>query len=162
LHNSFVGWCKARWSMMIRTRNITCSWVVVKRTIFFKQTIKSNAFRRDKLAGRHIAHSSPYVSRSRSSTVGRPLYSSVCWIAYLTVRVSLLSFCDINEASCGIYKVLRPVLWSTIKTTSLRRERCSNKEPSTSCSPIRKNYSCQKATYMRNSKYSILQCWYYV
>jgi len=41
------------------------------------------------------------------SLLVRPLHIGVGLVAYLTVRVSLFPFCDINEASCGIYKVLR-------------------------------------------------------
>lgn len=44
------------------------------------------------------------------SALVRPLYIGVGWVVYLTICDSLFPFSDINEASCGIYKVLRPAL----------------------------------------------------
>lgn len=49
------------------------------------------------------------------SILVRPLHIGVVWVVYLTICVSLFPFSDINEASCGIYKVLRPMYRASSK-----------------------------------------------
>ena len=49
------------------------------------------------------------LPKFQNSILVRPRHIAVGWVAYLTLRVSLFPFSDINEASCGIYKVLRPL-----------------------------------------------------